>query len=72
MEFLDTPGVVTPEMVEKFKLSSEVVSGEFSSHIIFYLNWHRLGPEKSCGGADVLLVVHDVSNRCTFTPSTPT
>jgi len=47
VEFLDTPGVVTQEMVEKFKLSSEVVSG----------------PEKSCGGADVLLVVHDVSNR---------
>ena len=28
-----------------------------------------LGPEKSCGGADVLLVVHDVSNRCAFTLS---
>jgi len=47
LEFLDTPGVVTQEMVEKFKLSNEVISG----------------PEKSCGGADVLLVVHDVSNR---------
>ena len=29
LEFLDTPGVVTQEMVEKFKLSNEVISGEF-------------------------------------------
>ena len=33
VEFLDTPGVVTQEMVEKFKLSSEVVSGEFSLQV---------------------------------------
>lgn len=72
MEFLDTPGVVTQEMVEKFKLSSEVVSGEFSLHVSpSYSHLFTLGPEKSCGGADVLLVVHDVSNRCAFTLYSP-
>ena len=46
LEFLDTPGVVTQEMVEKFKLSNEVISGEFlvqDSFLLPVLTFFRSG-----------------------------
>jgi len=45
--FLDTPGLVDQDTANKFKLEESLVKD----------------PEKSCRGADVLLVLHDLSNR---------
>lgn len=45
--FLDTPGVVDSKDAEKFNLEKTLVKG----------------PEISCSEADVLLVMHDLSNR---------
>ena len=51
MIFSDTPGVVTPKEVEKFKLGQELVTS----------------PERTCQDyqTDLILVVHDVSTRFT-------
>merc|ERR1711915_998487 len=45
--FVDTPGVVDPISVKKYKLENTLI----------------IDPEKSCHEVDLLLVVHDVSNR---------
>ncbi len=45
--FLDTPGLVDQDTANKFKLEQSLVKD----------------PEKSCRGVDVLLVLHDLSNR---------
>ena len=45
--FLDTPGVLDTEFVLKCKLENTIL----------------LDPEKSCQDADLLLILHDVSNR---------
>ena len=45
--FLDTPGVVADDAASKFKMERSLL----------------LDPEMSCSEADLLLVLHDVSNR---------
>ena len=45
--FKDTPGVVRLAEARKFKLEPELV----------------LGPERACDEVDLLVYVHDVSNR---------
>ena len=59
--FLDTPGVVNEQTQKKFSLESRLMTGQregstFSSHIF-------PDPENSCHEADLLVVLHDVSNR---------
>ena len=45
--FLDTPGVVDSKSAARFKLDNDMI----------------LDPERSCKYADLLIVLHDVSNR---------
>ena len=45
--FLDTPGVVDVELASKYKMEDSLV----------------LDPERSCRDTDLLIVLHDVSNR---------
>ena len=45
--FLDTPGVVDSKAVSKYKLENSLI----------------MDPERSCYDADLLIVLHDVSNR---------
>ena len=45
--FLDTPGVVDSKAVSKYKLDNNLI----------------MDPERSCYDADLLIVLHDVSNR---------